>query len=263
MKVTILGCGSSGGVPRIGNIWGAADPNEPKNRRRRCSILVEKETEAGSTNILVDTSPDLRAQLLDADCGELHGVLYTHEHADQLHGIDDLRMVAINMRKRVDVYADAPTAKVMRERFAYCFEQPADSPYKAILELHDMVPPGETLVIDGPGGPIRAVPFLQKHGHINSLGYRFGPLAYTADAVGLPEQSFDVLDGIECWIVDALEYRPHPTHAHLDLTLQWIERVRPERSILTNLHTPMDYRTLKRELPPGVEPAYDGMVIEF
>ena len=170
-------------------------------------------------------------------------------------------MVAINMQKRVDVYADASTAKVLRERFSYCFEQADDSLYTAILELHDMAAPGEALVIDGPGGAISAVPFRQKHGYIESLGFRFGPLAYAADVVALPEESFEILGGVEFWIVDALGYRPHPTHAHLDLTLQWLKRVKPKRGILTNLHIPMDYQTLKNQLPPGIEPAYDGMVI--
>ncbi len=263
MKLTILGCGSSGGVPRIGDVWGDANPKEPKNRRRRCSILVQQETKAGSTNVLVDTSPDLREQLLDAKCGELHGVLYTHEHADQLHGIDDLRMVAINMRARIDVYADERTAEVMLERFGYCFEQPEGSPYPPIMNLRKMVPPGETLSVDGPGGPVSAVPFLQEHGHIDSLGFRFGSLAYTADAVGLPQESFATLEGVEFWIVDVLRYTPHPSHAHLDMALEWLSRVKPKRGILTNLHIDMDYQTLKKELPPGVEPAYDGMVIEF
>ncbi len=263
MKVTILGCGSSGGVPRIGGVWGACDPGEPKNRRSRCSLLVRQGQAPETTTVLVDTSPDMRAQLLAAGVGDLQAVLYTHDHADQTHGIDDLRMVAINMRQRIPVYADESTQRRLRERFGYCFTQSPGSPYPPILDMRDLPPPGQEGRIEGPGGAIAFVPFAQDHGSMMSLGFRFGPVAYSSDLVALPEESFDVLDGVECWIVDALRYDPHPTHAHLALTLDWLARVKPKRGILTNLHIDMDYQTLKRQLPEGIEPAYDGMELEF
>ena len=262
LTATILGCGSSGGVPRIGNIWGTCDPNEPKNRRLRCSLLVQQESDQGTTQVLVDTSPDLRQQLLNTNVNRLDGVLYTHEHADQSHGIDDLRVVAYTMRQLVDIYADTQTANVLLHRFGYCFAQPDASPYVPILKMRETLEPGKEIAIDGAGGALHALPFLQDHGSMMSLGFRFGGLAYSSDLVDLPEDSFDHLQNLDVWIVDALRYTPHPTHAHLDLVLEWVERLRPKRTILTNLHIDMDYQTLKAELPQGVEPAYDGMVIE-
>lgn len=273
LRVTILGCGSSGGVPRFGGAdgageWGACDPAEPKNRRSRCSILVQREhREFGFqhdkvTSVLVDTSPDMRAQLLAARCSRLDAVLFTHDHADQSHGIDDLRVFALQMRKRMPVYIDDATSGVLLDRFHYCFEQAPGSPYPAILDKVDMPECGEDFAVSGPSGDVPAKAFLQHHGSVNSLGFRFGGIAYSSDVVGLPDKSFDILAGVDTWIVDALQYKPHKTHAHLDMTLEWIERVKPKRAILTNLHVHMDYRTLKRMLPDGVEPAYDGMVIE-
>lgn len=262
IRARILGCGSSGGVPRIGNIWGACDPAEPKNTRMRCSLLVDRVTGEGDTSVLVDTSPDLRQQLLAADVSTLDGVLYTHDHADQCHGIDDLRVVSYTMGRLVEVYADRPTAQSLLQRFGYCFEQPHDSPYVPILSLKDELEAEKALAIEGAGGPLDVLPFLQDHGSMDSLGFRFGNLAYSSDLVCLPEASFGLLEGLDVWIVDALRYTPHPTHAHLDLVLSWVERLRPRRTVLTNLHIDMDYQTLKRDLPDGVEPAYDGMIIE-
>ncbi len=273
IRVTILGCGSSGGVPRFGGKngageWGACDPTEPKNRRTRCSILVQRAHPkhglafGKTTNVLVDTSPDLRAQLLSARCAHLDAVLYTHDHADQCHGVDDLRMIAIAMRKRVPTYVDDATTGALLRRFDYCFEQAPGSFYPAILEKRDMPACGAAFDLEGAGAPLPAVAFLQYHGNVNSLGFRFGPFAYSSDVVGLPEESFDVLSGVDTWIVDALQIKPHKTHAHLDLTLEWIARVKPRRAILTNLHVHMDYQTLRKTLPDGVEPAFDGMVLE-
>lgn len=258
LRFTILGCGSSAGVPRIGNDWGACDPTEPRNRRRRCSMLVER----GQTKVLVDTSPDLREQLLDVGLRHIDGVLYTHEHADQAHGIDDLRALALLMRRQVDVYMDEPTRAALLPRFEYCFEEKPGTGYPAILKLHPMAQNGKEMSIRGEGGRIRFTPFLQHHGGINSLGFRFGDVAYSSDLVGLPEESFALLEGLSCWIVDALRYRPHPSHAHLDKALEWIDRLKPKCAVLTNLHIDLDYQTLKNELPPGVIPAYDNMVIE-
>ncbi|MGB3810993.1 MAG: MBL fold metallo-hydrolase [Parvibaculum sp.] len=265
LRATILGSGSSGGVPRIGGHWGACDPNEPRNRRRRCSLLVEQwdQDPLKKTTILVDTSPDMRDQLIDANVQWIDGVLYTHDHADQSHGIDDLRMVALNGRRRVDVWMDAPTAETLTSRFGYCFEQLPGSGYPAILNEHRIEKMGEPIRVEGAGGTIEAIPFDQDHGGIRSLGFRFGPLAYSSDLVALPEESFSIIDGIEIWILDALRYAPHPTHAHVDLALEWIARVKPRKGVLTNLHVDLDYRRLSSELPVNVEPAYDGMTIEF
>lgn len=273
LRVTILGSGSSGGVPRFGGVdgsgdWGACDPQESKNRRTRCSILVQKRHEtdgfshAKMTSVLVDTSPDMRQQLLNARCSRLDGVLYTHDHADQAHGIDDLRVFAIAQRQRIPVYIDEETAGGLVPRFEYCFRQREGSPYPAILDHREMPKCGEAVVVDGPSGQIPAIPFLQFHGSVNSLGFRMGDIAYSSDVVGIPDESFEVLDGVDTWIVDALQYKPHSTHAHLDLALEWIAKVKPRRAILTNLHVHMDYQTLQRELPDGVEPAYDGMTVD-
>ncbi len=251
MRVRILGCGTSGGVPRIGNDWGACDPAEPRNRRRRCSILVESAT----TSVLVDTSPDLREQLLDAGTTRLDGVIWTHEHADQAHGIDDVRALALRQRAPLDGWLDARTYGILGQRFDYIFEAPPGSFYPPIVKPH---------IFDGPFriGDIDVRPFDQDHGSIPSTGLRFGPIAYSNDVVALDEAAFAALQGVEIWIVDAMRYKPHPTHAHLELTLEWIARLRPRRAVLTNMHLDLDYRTLCKELPEGVEPAYDGMVLE-
>jgi len=260
LEAVILGCGSSGGVPRLGGpdnagYWGACDPANPKNRRTRCSLLVR----TAATNVLVDTSPDMREQLLAARCGALDGVLITHDHADQLHGFDDLRMVAINIRRRVDVHTDAVTMSGMLARFGYCFATPEGSSYPPIADAHEIKEPFETFWV----GEVPVLAFAQGHGHIRSLGFRFGGLAYSSDVNVLDEAAFAALAGVECWIVDTLRYTPHPSHAHLAQSLEWIARVKPKRAILTNLHTDLDYESLKRELPDGVEPAYDGLTISL
>jgi phosphoribosyl 1,2-cyclic phosphate phosphodiesterase len=266
LTVTILGCGSSGGVPRIGGadragFWGACDPDNPKNRRRRCSILVQRKSKHGTTTVLVDTSPDMREQLIDARIAALDAVLITHDHADQLHGIDDLRMVAMNMRRRVDVYSDATSFEGVMSRFAYCFVQPAGSDYPPILNAVQIAEPFEEFAIDGQGGAVPVRAFHQGHGRIRSLGFRFGPIAYSSDVDALDDAAFAALGGVECWIVDALRYVPHPSHAHVERALEWIARVKPKRAILTNMHVDLDYDRLAAELPPGVAPAYDGMVL--
>ena len=273
LRVTILGSGSSGGVPRFGGAdgagdWGACDPAEPKNRRTRCSILVQRAHETNgfrhdtATSLLVDTSPDMRAQLLKARCSRLDGVLFTHDHADQSHGIDDLRVFALQMRKRIPAYIEPVTAGALVDRFDYCFVQKPGSFYRPILDKMDMPECGVPFAVGGPSGDIPAKAFMQDHGSVQSLGFRFGDIAYSSDVVGLSDASFDILAGVKTWIVDALQYKPHGTHAHLDLALEWIARVKPQRAILTNLHVHMDYATLRRELPPGVEPAFDGLEID-
>jgi phosphoribosyl 1,2-cyclic phosphate phosphodiesterase len=261
LTFTILGCGSSGGVPRPGLGWGACDPKNPKNRRRRTSMLIERHNRAGSaTRVLVDTSPDLREQLLDADVPWLDGVLYTHAHADHTHGIDDLRALVLHKRRRVDAYMDAQTSQLLRLRFDYCFATPPGSEYPPILNEHRIMA-GQSVTIDGEGGPIAAHPYLQVHGDIPTLGFRFGTLAYSCDVSGLPAESVSALAGLDVWILDALRYRPHPSHFNLADALDWIARVKPKRAILTNLHADLDYDVLRRELPARVEPAYDGMRI--
>jgi phosphoribosyl 1,2-cyclic phosphate phosphodiesterase len=261
LKITVLGCGSSGGVPRIGNRWGACDPNNPRNRRLRCSLLVERMNTEGATRVLIDTSPDLRAQLLNAGVSWLDGVLFTHDHADHSHGIDDLRVVAFNGRRHVDVHMSRDTAGILRQRFGYCFETVEGSPYPPILNLRHMQA-GRPVTVNGEGGTIAALPFDQAHGHTRTLGFRFGDVAYSCDVSDIPDASLAALEGLDVWIVDALRRTPHPSHFALADTLRWIEWVKPKRAFLTNMHIDMDYDTLIRELPDGVEPAYDGLVVE-
>lgn len=258
---TILGCGSSGGVPRVGQGWGACDPNEPKNRRRRCSMLIERHGEgAHPTRVLVDTSPDLREQLLDAQVDRLDAVLLTHEHADHTHGIDDLRPLTIQHRRRIDMHVDAETSAILHQRFGYCFETPPGSEYPPILNEHRFHH-GDTIRINGPGGQIEAQAFRQFHGSSSSYGFRVAGLAYSSDLHDLPEESLPFLEGLDVWIIDALRITPHPTHFSLSEALDWIARMKPRRAVLTNMHTDLDYATLARDLPDGIIPAYDGLKI--
>ncbi len=253
---TILGCGSSGGVPRLGGLWGQCDPENPKNRRRRCSLLVERVTADGTTRVLIDTSPDMRQQLLDAGVGELDAVLFTHGHADHIHGIDDLRMIVFNKGARLPVWADGPTQERLYGGFAYVFHQPANSPYPPLLDMNTIE--GD-VVIAGAGGEIAFTPFEVRHGSIDALGFRIGGLAYLPDVAAIPDQAWTHLSDLDIWILDALRRTPHPTHAHLERSLEWIERARPKRAVLTNMHIDLDYETVLNETPPYVEPAYDGM----
>jgi phosphoribosyl 1,2-cyclic phosphate phosphodiesterase len=258
LKFTILGCGSSAGVPRPALGWGECDPNNPKNRRRRTSLLVERRTADGVTRVLVDTSPDLREQLLDLDVDWLDGVFYTHEHADHTHGIDDLRSLFIKRHQRVDVYLDDNTAAMMHTRFGYCFESPPGSNYPPIVTGHRLTA-GTAVSVTGKAGPITVLPFLQDHGDISSLGFRFAGLAYSCDLSGIPAASIDALLGLDVWILDALRYRPHPSHFSVAEALDWVERIKPKRAVLTNLHADLDYDQLRGKLPVHVVPAFDGM----
>ncbi|MFW2542109.1 MBL fold metallo-hydrolase [Primorskyibacter sp. 2E107] len=258
LRFTILGCGSSGGVPRLGGHWGDCDPENPKNRRRRCSLLVERIGESGTTRVLIDTGPDMRDQLLSAGVGTLDGVAWTHSHADHLHGLDDLRQIVFNMKDRLNVWADGDTQNELISRFGYAFVQPDGSPYPPILNLHTINGPFE---IDGPGGPIPLIPFRVNHGSIDALGFRIGGVAYLPDVITIPEDVWPTLEGLDCWIIDALRRTPHPTHAHLALALEWIERARPRTAVLTNMHIDLDYETVRAETPTHVEPAYDGMTL--
>ena len=258
MRFTILGCGSSGGVPRLGGHWGDCDPENPKNYRRRCSMLVERESEDGTTSVLIDTTPDLRNQLLDTGTGRLDAVVYTHSHADHVHGIDDLRMIVFNTRQRLPVWADGDTQNALLSRFGYAFVQPEGSPYPPILNMKTISGPFE---IDGAGGPIPFRPFRVGHGSIDSLGFRMGDVAYLPDVAEIYDEAWPALNGLDWFIVDALRRTPHPTHSHLDNTLGWIERIRPANAVLTNMHIDLDYETVCRETPDNVTAAYDGMTI--
>lgn len=258
---TILGCGSSGGVPRIGGHWGDCDPENPKNRRSRCSALVTRTAEDGGvTRVLIDTSPDMRQQLLTANVGELDAVVYTHSHADHMHGIDDLRMIVYNMRKRVAVWADGPTQDALLSRFGYAFVQPQGSSYPPILDLHSIK---DEVVIDGAGGQIHMTPFEVAHGNIDALGFRIGDLAYLPDVSDIPAAVRPVLQGLDYFIIDALRRSPHPTHFNLDDALEWISRVGAKQGILTNMHIDLDYAAVEAETPDHVVAAYDGMTVRF
>lgn len=262
LEFTILGCGSSGGVPRADGDWGACDPENPKNSRSRCSLLVRRPGEGAEveTTLIVDTSPDLRLQTAQAGVKRLDGILLTHDHADQVHGVDDVRAFFIRQRAKIACHMDAATDATMIRRFRYIFEP--EGGYPAICERRPIPAHGMRWQVEGPSGAIPVVTFDQDHGGVRSVGYRFGDVAYSSDVVNLDESAFEALAGLDVWIVDALRYRPHPTHAHLERTLEWIERLKPRRAILTNLHIDLDYATLKAELPAGVEPAYDGLRFE-
>ena len=260
---TILGCGSSGGVPRIGNVWGECDPDEPRNRRLRCSLLIEGWSEGSiePTRIVIDTGCDLREQLLAAKVDRVEAVLYTHAHADHTHGIDDLRVLALHNRKRVDVYFDAETGTRLHEAFGYCFVSAPGSDYPPILTAHEIVA-GDVLEIDGPGGSLTVTVFEQTHGSINSLGYRIGNVAYSCDLSDFPEASFPAISGLDLWVIDALRPTPHPSHLSLPETLDWIARFAPKQAVLTNMHIDLDYAHTEAATPDNVTPAFDGMQID-
>ena len=226
-------------------------------------MLVQKFNNQNEvTTVLIDTSPDIRNQLLRANVNSMDAVLYTHDHADQSGGIDDLRVFALRKRKRVQVYIDEQTASRLIPRFSYCFNTLEDKVYPAILEKNT-INPYESFSVDGPGGKIEFIPFLQKHGKIDSLGFKFNNIAYSSDVVDFYDQSFDLLNDLDYWIVDALRHDPHPTHAHLSKTLGWINDFNTKKGILTNLHIDLDYKKLKNSLPNNIEPAYDNMNFEI
>jgi phosphoribosyl 1,2-cyclic phosphate phosphodiesterase len=260
---TILGCGSSGGVPRIGNDWGVCDPHEPRNRRRRCALLIEGwlGVNPQPTRVLIDTGADLREQLLDTNVDRVDAVLYTHEHADHSHGIDDLRVLALHNRRRVDVYFTPECGARLREAFGYCFSTPPGSSYPPILNAHE-IEPGAVIEVDGPGGTLAISAFDVIHGDIHALGYRIGGLAYACDLSEVPDGSTKALENLDILIVDALRPTPHPSHLSLPETLDLIERFAPRQAVLTNMHIDLDYRATDADTPPHVTPAFDGMQID-
>jgi phosphoribosyl 1,2-cyclic phosphate phosphodiesterase len=258
LTLTILGCGSSAGVPRPALGWGACDPNNPKNRRRRCSLLVERTTESGTTRVVIDTSPDLREQLIDASIDHIDAVFLTHEHADQTHGIDDLRSVVLHQRRRIPVYLNQSTAKHILLRFSYCFVSPPGSDYPPILNSHP-IEAGEGRTIAGKGGSLALSAFILQHGNIPALGYRIGDAAYTPDVSDIPPESWPALENLDLWIIDGLRYTGHPSHFSVNDALSWIDRFKPRRAVITNMHSDLDYEVLRLSLPTGVIPAYDGM----
>lgn len=266
LKVTILGCGSSAGVPRADGSWGQCNPDNPKNMRSRCSILVDQFDEATPdkmTRVLIDTSPDLRTQLIKAKVQHLDAVLYTHDHADQTHGIDDLRALVIRNRKRIDAYLDESTARTLLPKFNYVFFTNEGSAYPALLKAIEIEGHGRQITINGEGGPITFTPYDQVHGEIKSLAYKFGNIGYCNDTNIIPQRTLNELHGLDLFIVDCLRYTPHPSHAHLEMSLAWISELNPKLSVLTNMHLDLDYDELSAKLPDNVVPAYDMISFEF
>jgi phosphoribosyl 1,2-cyclic phosphate phosphodiesterase len=258
LTLTILGCGSSAGVPRPALGWGACDPKNPKNRRRRCSLLVERTGDGGTTRVLIDTSPDLREQLIDTNVDHIDAVFLTHEHADQTHGIDDLRSVVLHQRKRIPVYLNQSTAKDIIQRFSYCFASPPGSDYPPIL-TQCAIEAGESETIEGKGGAVVMSAFLLQHGNVPALGYRIAAAAYTPDVSDIPPASWPYLENLDLWIIDGLRYAGHPSHFSVNDALSWINRFKPRQAVITNMHSDLDYEVLRQSLPPNVIPAYDGM----
>ncbi len=256
----VLGCGSSGGVPRLGGHWGDCDPDNPRNRRQRCSLLITRTSKTGQTSVLIDTSPDMRNQLLDAGVSSLDAVVYTHAHADHVHGIDDLRMLVMNSRRQMQVWADGDTTDALLGRFGYIFVQPKGSSYPPICELNTIT--GDT-TINGDGGPIILTPIKVAHGNIDALGFRVANVAYMPDVSEIPAAAWAQLGGLDLWIVDALRRTPHPTHSHLDNTLAWIARSGTKAAILTNMHNDLDYATIDAETADNIRPAYDGLEVDI
>ncbi|MEF3365522.1 MBL fold metallo-hydrolase [Methylocystis sp. 9N] len=261
LRITILGCGSSGGVPRVGQGWGKCDPGNPKNRRRRCSILVARGPQGAATQVLVDTGPDLREQLIDADVKRLDGVLYTHPHADHTHGVDDVRGLVIMSGRRIPAYMDEPTSRAFAAKFGYVFETPPGSFYPPLMIEHRLHL-GRAVSIEGPGGEIGATPFRLDHGDMDALGFRFDNVAYTPDLHAIPPESAQYLEGLDLWIIDALRHQRHGTHLSVGQALEFIAHFRPKRAVLTDLHVDLDYDALSATLPENVTPAYDGMRLE-
>lgn len=264
-RFTVLGCGSSPGVPRPNGDWGSCDPVNPKNRRRRASLMIERVGANGTTRVIIDTGPDFRDQMIDALDGKqerhLDAVVYTHPHADHIHGIDDLRSFVLDSKQLMPVYANRLTLNRLFEAFGYCFKTPYGSSYPPILKEHEITN-DQAFIIDGAGGPIRLQPMPMVHGDITCLGFRIGNVAYCSDVNAFPAETAAQLQQLDVLIIDALQYKTHPSHFSLGEALEWIERLKPSRAILTHMHVPLDYDVVRNAMPVGVEPAYDGMVFE-
>jgi phosphoribosyl 1,2-cyclic phosphate phosphodiesterase len=263
LRLTILGCGSSPGTPRITGDWGNCDPANPRNRRMRNAALIERIAANGDrTTVVIDTGPDFRAQMLLASVRRIDAVVYTHPHADHIHGIDDLRGFVLEQRHRIDIHADQPTMLRLRQAFAYCFETPQGSSYPPIVEPH-IIDHARPVVIEGEGGTLALEPLPQIHGDIISLGFRIGGLAYCPDVSDFPDATAERLRDLDVLVIDALQYRTHPSHLSLGQALGWIEKLTPKKAVLTHMHVPLDYAVVMAETPADVEPAYDGMTIEI
>jgi phosphoribosyl 1,2-cyclic phosphate phosphodiesterase len=262
LRLTILGCGSSPGTPRITGDWGACDPTEPRNRRSRASALIERISLTGTTTVVIDCGPDFRQQMLDAGVTRLDAVLVTHPHADHIHGLDDLRGFTLNATSLIPVHADASTFARLAVAFDYCYATPPGSDYRPIVR-HVPIEAGEDFTVDGPGGPVPVRAFRQIHGTIHSLGFRIGPLAYCTDVSHFPPAAVEAIEGASHMVIDALQYRPHPSHLSLDQAMEWIARLGVGGATLTHMHTPLDYATLCAALPSHVRPGHDGLRIEF
>lgn len=258
LKFTILGCGSSPGVPRPNGDWGSCDSANVKNRRARAALLVEKISAAGRTVLVIDTGPDFRSQILAAKARHLDAVLYTHEHADHIHGIDDLRSFVQAQGAVMPIYAGKACRKRLLQSFAYCFKTPRGSHYPPILAAHE-IKPGRAFSVQGRGGAIEIQPFLQQHGDIVSFGFRIGAMAYATDVSAWPAESLPYLRGLDTLILGALQYKPHPSHFSLAQALEKIAELKPRQAYLTHMHSPLDYDTVLRETPSHVAPAYDGL----
>ncbi len=263
-RFTILGCSSSPGVPRINGDWGACDPTNPRNRRTRAAFMVEQiGPDGGRTTVVIDTGPDFRAQMIAAKVVYVDAVLYTHAHADHIHGIDDLRGYFVRDHKRIPIHADAETMARIRDGFGYCLETPPGSGYPPIITPVVIETPDTPVVIEGAGGPVRFMPLLQQHGTTHSLGFRIGNVAYCSDVSGFPAETVAKLHGLDVLVIDALQYRHHPSHFSVEQALGWIDTLGARHGILTHMHTPLDYETVMGETPVHVEPAYDQMHFEF
>lgn len=267
LTLTILGCASSAGVPRVGGTtheerWGTCNPNNTKNHRRRCSVLLTKTGPGGSTYCVIDTGPDFRAQMLEAEVPRLDGVVYTHEHADHLHGIDDMRPFALIQRARIPVFMDDRTFARANAAFGYVFETPPGSTYPPILDRHS-IDISKPVSVDGAGGRIEMTPVPVDHGDISALGFRIGDTLYLPDVSAIPATSMALFKNLDTLIIDSLRRRPHPSHFNLEQALALVADVKPNRTILTNLHNDLDYETVLAETPDTVEPAFDGLQVSI
>ncbi len=262
LRFTVLGCGSSPGVPRINGDWGNCDPANPKNRRLRTAAMVERISSDGVTRVIIDTGPDFRQQMLRSNVSALDAVVYTHPHADHIHGIDDLRGYWLDRRSLIDVFADASTLARLKQAFEYCFETPIGGSYPPIVRANE-IRHDRTFTVKGEGGALTFEPLPQVHGDITSLGFRIGKIAYCPDVSAFPPGTPEKLHGLDLLVIDALQYTPHPSHFSLAEALEWVERLKPRQSIITHMHVPLDYDTVMAETPAHVECGYDGLVREF